>query len=456
MTMLLHELSSLTMEYRKLQPIEDDILKRLNQKFRLEFNFNSNHLAGNTLSYAETKLLLLFDHVKENHEMRELQEMKAHDVALSIIKQESQRKKRPLTEKFIKDLHGIILIQDFWKDVENFEGEVVPNRIRVGKYKEYTNNIILPDGDIFEYASPEDTATQMSELVDWFNRQEIKQELSPIELASMLHYRYIQIHPFADGNGRIARLLVNYVLFRYDFPPIVIKADDRENYQKALLQSRREGIRPFLIYMTDQLAWSIYLCIRAAKGKNIEKQNDWERKLDGLKRGLGQSREIKITKSKKSISDVFRHTLVPFAIIYDEKMSQFGGVFLDQEYTVKYSHLEKEVFVRRSSKLLSLISSSFGLQFEVEFNINYDQLHLCSHFATYKKPYLEYSISSTEIRFDFKTYGYTVRYGSKVITKLYDESLSELEMNNIIDYIANDLLHQIDEMLTEGHFTSIV
>jgi Fic family protein len=76
----------------------------------------------------------------------------------------------------------------------------------------------------------------MSELVEWYRNEEQKGKLKIEELAAMFHYRYIRIHPFEDGNGRIARLLVNYILLRNNYPMIVIRTDDRQNYLKALHQ----------------------------------------------------------------------------------------------------------------------------------------------------------------------------------------------------------------------------
>lgn len=63
----------------------------------------------------------------------------------------------------------------------------------------------------------------MNDLVQWYNKAEVAGEMSPIELAAVFHYRYIRIHPFEDGNGRIARLMVNYILSRHNYPMIVIK-----------------------------------------------------------------------------------------------------------------------------------------------------------------------------------------------------------------------------------------
>lgn len=88
--------------------------------------------------------------------------------------------------------------------------------IHAGQYKTRPNSVITRYGDRFEYASPEETPALMSDLVDWYNGEEERGELTPVELAALFHYRYIWIHPFEDGNGRIARLMVNYILSRHN------------------------------------------------------------------------------------------------------------------------------------------------------------------------------------------------------------------------------------------------
>lgn len=79
--------------------------------------------------------------------------------------------------------------------------------IHAGQYKTRPNSVITRYGDRFEYASPEETPALMTDLIDWYNEEEQKGELTPVELAAIFHYRYIRIHPFEDGNGRIARLM---------------------------------------------------------------------------------------------------------------------------------------------------------------------------------------------------------------------------------------------------------
>src|SRR5580692_5393338 len=92
---------------RRLKPMSAENQERLEKKFRLEFNFNSNHLEGNTLTYTETELLLILGETAsgKGHQIREYQEMKGHDVAYALVKGWAADKDHRLTEADIKDLN---------------------------------------------------------------------------------------------------------------------------------------------------------------------------------------------------------------------------------------------------------------------------------------------------------------------------------------------------------------
>jgi Fic family protein len=234
MIMKQENIEQLYKKWLSLQPLKPEDKKRLDKKFMLEFNYNSNHLEGNTLTYGQTKLLFLFGETAGNAKIRDYEEMKAHNVGLEMMKIEASDKERPLTENFIRELNKTILVEDFWKSTKSPDETPFHYKINIGTYKTRPNSVITASGDLFDYASPEETPAMMTDLVRWYNAESLKGMLTPIELAALLHYRYIRIHPFEDGNGRIARLLVNYVLLRNDYPMIVIKTDDKTNYLNIL------------------------------------------------------------------------------------------------------------------------------------------------------------------------------------------------------------------------------
>lgn len=97
-------------EWLSLQPLKPEDKNRLDRKFMLEFNYNSNHIEGNTLTYGQTELLLLFGKVVDEANMKDLEEMKAHNVCLKMIQEEAADKNLPLTETFIRQLHHTLLL----------------------------------------------------------------------------------------------------------------------------------------------------------------------------------------------------------------------------------------------------------------------------------------------------------------------------------------------------------
>jgi Fic family protein len=109
-------IDKLKKQLTRLQPLSAENQQRLDKKFRLEWNFNSNHIEGNTLTYSETELLLIFDQTKGNHELREYEEMKGHDVALKLFYDLAFDKERNLTEKFIREINEILLVRPFYKE----------------------------------------------------------------------------------------------------------------------------------------------------------------------------------------------------------------------------------------------------------------------------------------------------------------------------------------------------
>lgn len=254
-----------------IQPISARDNERLSRRFTIDFNYNSNHIEGNTLTYGQTELLLLFGKIIGVADFRDCEEMKASNVGLKMMLVEAMESRQPLTQHFIRTLHKTLLREDYTV-YRNLPGGVQTSYIvHAGQYKTRPNSVITRYGDRFEYASPEETPALMSELVDWYNEAEREGKLSPVELAILFHYRYIRIHSFEDGNGRIARLMMNYILSRHNYPMIVVRSRLKKDYLEALHQAdlivgkdpsdgakaSLRKIKPFFKYMSDLIAHEI-------------------------------------------------------------------------------------------------------------------------------------------------------------------------------------------------------
>lgn len=220
-------------QWCELQPLSPNDQLRLDRKFMLDFNYNSNHIEGNTLTYGQTEILLLMGEVIGNAKMKDLEDMKAHNLCLKLMMEEAATSDH-LSESFIKRLHQIMLREDYTVCRQLPGGQQTSYVVHAGTYKTRPNSVITPSGERFEYASPEETPALMFELINWYNSEEKTKNLTPIELAALFHYRYIRIHPFEDGNGRIARLLVNFILLRHNYPMVVVLSKKKKQYLNAL------------------------------------------------------------------------------------------------------------------------------------------------------------------------------------------------------------------------------
>ena len=268
-----------------LQPLSQKDRDRLSRRFTVDFNYNSNHIEGNTLTYGQTEILLLFGKVIGEADIRDIQEMTASNVGLKMMIEEASLK-IPLTQNFIRNLHKTLLREDYTVYHELPGGVQTSYVIHAGQYKTRPNSVITRYGDRFEYASPEETPGLMTDLVEWYNKTETEGTLTPVELAALFHYRYIRIHPFEDGNGRIARLLVNYILSRHGYPMIVIRSRNKSEYLEALHKADLEvgpipsdgahaelkDIRPFLKFFNELVATEVYNDVLFVSEKN---ENVW-------------------------------------------------------------------------------------------------------------------------------------------------------------------------------------
>lgn len=203
-----------------------------------------------------------------------------------MMTEEAALKEVPLTQNFIRTLHKTLLRDDYTV-YRNLPGGIQTSYvINAGQYKTRPNSVITRYGDRFEYVSPEETPGLMADLVDWYNNAEQEGKLSPIELAALFHYRYIRIHPFEDGNGRIARLMVNYILTRHNYPMIVVRSRKKNDYLGALHMADLEvgpvpsdgahadikDIHPFLKYFNEMMATEVYNDVLFVREKN---ENVW-------------------------------------------------------------------------------------------------------------------------------------------------------------------------------------
>jgi Fic family protein len=94
---------------------------------------------------------------------------------------------------------------------------------------------------------PTELDTLVTEFVEWLNSErDVEETLHPLELAALAHYKFVYIHPFYDGNGRVSRLLMNLILMQSGYPPVIINVEDKHEYYRTLQMANDGDIRPFI------------------------------------------------------------------------------------------------------------------------------------------------------------------------------------------------------------------
>jgi len=237
------------------RPLPEPAVKKIREQFEVEMTYNSNAIEGNSLTLKETHLVINEGITIKGKPLKDHIEAKTHKEALDYLYElVSTRKKILPSEMLIRTFHQIV--------TEDIDKEWA------GKYR---NSLVLIGGA--DYKPPEaiEVPKMMADLIDWVRSN--KNKLHPVELAAILHYKLAAIHPFFDGNGRTARLIMNIVLMRAGYPLAIILKNDRKKYYNVLSKADKGDLIPFIRFIAQAVERSldIYLKILTPKEKRKEK-----------------------------------------------------------------------------------------------------------------------------------------------------------------------------------------
>ncbi len=152
---------------------------------------------------------------------------------------------RPFSESFIKELHSLITRSQSTASGRDYLGRRTEIPLRRGAYKIRPNNPTLSDGSVHEYCPPEQVTVEMERLIEIHDRCS-NEGAAPELLAAWLHHRFTQIHPFQDGNGRVARSLASLVFLKEGWFPLVIQRGQRTDYIEACEAADRGDLAPLV------------------------------------------------------------------------------------------------------------------------------------------------------------------------------------------------------------------
>ncbi|MBN2519085.1 MAG: Fic family protein [Bacteroidales bacterium] len=451
----LKKAKSLKEDIDLLRPLTPEMEKRIMQKFHLDWNYHSSHIEGNTLTYSETKALILFGQTAQAKPLKDHLEMSGHNEAIKSI-EEVIRQERPLTESFIRELHIIILKEPYEINAITPEGKPTKKIVQVGKYKTTPNHVKTKTGEIFYFASPEETPAKMKDLMNWYNQNLNKSDIDAILFATEFHYRFIRIHPFDDGNGRIARLLMNFILMQKGHPPAIIKTEDKENYFNALEQADAGQIEYFFNYICEQVISSLELMIKGAKGESIEEEDDLDKKIALLKQKIDKENEANEVKTNLSVEEVkkaLNNWGYKLLINITNNVKKFNEFYYNPNHTIKIRlhtfdlpefNCINEVPVELIKKELSKRGNRQIDKAVIEYNID---------FGVYKKGGINSFSCKYVFKIIFQKYQYEifihhfdplVKREKLFIKKLLHKPLNGQEIKEISSKIGNTLYQHFE------------
>jgi len=197
----------------------DEIKEKYLENFMIRFTYDTNRIEGGTLTLRETANLLKEGITPREKPIKDVKEAEAHRKVFYLMLEY----KSELNLEIVLNLHRLLF--------ENTKPKIA------GRVRDYQVSI---SGSKFELPFPSELNALLMDFFKWYNKN--KNKLHPVELAALVHLKFVSIHPFGDGNGRISRLMMNFVLNRHGYPMLDIAYKNRNSYYTALERSQLKKI----------------------------------------------------------------------------------------------------------------------------------------------------------------------------------------------------------------------
>ncbi|MDW7727933.1 MAG: Fic family protein [Candidatus Methanoperedens sp.] len=228
-----------------LRPFPADAVRKLHEEMRLLHTYHSNAIEGNTLTLPETKLVLEDGITIGGKSLREHLEATNNAKAFDLI-EDIAKKKKPINHVVIQQIHEVVtagILEDS------------------GKYR--TKNVRITGS-----AKTPPDRSKVTKLMDDLIERIAQYKNHTVEVAAILHHRFVEIHPFIDGNGRVSRLLTNLYLIAQGYPPVVLKIEDRGKYYRFLIAADAGNLGPFANFIAKAVDESLTMYLSIFGGPN--------------------------------------------------------------------------------------------------------------------------------------------------------------------------------------------
>lgn len=367
---ILNKIEELQQEIGRFGEFPLDVKNKIYYKLRLDWNYYSNSIEGGTLTREETRSVMSGVLNLKNKPNKDFREMDGHNkVVLDLFK--LAKGEMRISESRIKEMHAQIMYDDS-EDAKTL----------IGQWKPYDNEVISYKGEKIKFKKftevPDlmhDLLNKLNAYLDHYLKNPAKVEKHPVEIAANFHIDFLTIHPFYDGNGRMARILSNLILIACGYPIFIITKDDKDAYNQLLsdIQAYGGDRNQFIEFIGERIVSTQNIILNALRGGDIEDDDDLDKEIELLKR-----RQIKtpdpIKKSKESMRHVLNKVYKPILIEVNKLGGKFSQLFEEVEWVFYHDPFSIKGFVRGDlSKMISEVSrsnkESEGLISEVKLNL---------------------------------------------------------------------------------------
>lgn len=247
---LFSKASSLNDKINSLKSNNDSLWNIIAKKLKVDWTYNSNSIEGSTLTLGETFFFISEGLTVEGKPFKDFLDAKNHVEAIDYL-YELVINKRDINEYVLKEINALLLSGVTYTVAQNSQGEKVKKRLTSGEYKKQSNHVLQTDGKIHWYVDPMNVKDQIENLITWLNDK--INTLHPLYIAAIAHYNLVRIHAFDDGNGRGARILMNLILLKNGFFPVVVRNDKKRMYLDALSKADNGDLIPFIRFISTEL-----------------------------------------------------------------------------------------------------------------------------------------------------------------------------------------------------------
>ena len=241
-----------------LRPLPKLLVHRLREQVIIEWTYNSNAIEGTSLSLRETELIIEHGLTIKGKPLKEHFEAVNHKDAILFLEDMIKKGRFKVNQLLIRQIHRLIL-----KEIDNDNA---------GKYREVKVKITVSK---YVPPSPAVVPVKMRQFERWLRDKNSKKNL--VDYAALAHFTLVDIHPFIDGNGRTARLLMNLVLMNQGFPPTVVLKTDRQKYYRTLDTAHGGELKPFVDFIARNVERSLTWYLEAViPGKKMRMGEKWQ------------------------------------------------------------------------------------------------------------------------------------------------------------------------------------